>query len=99
MRGTRRAATLRRYHGWTLTCTACNTSTALYSVEGGRRTDAEVDLKEHNQSSEHKEAMKGNTMDEFTCERCRLETDDTSYEPFCPDCYNDMLAAGEIEED
>ncbi len=27
--------------------------------------------------------------EDFTCERCGEETDDTSYQPLCPDCYWD----------
>lgn len=27
--------------------------------------------------------------EEFICERCGEECDDTSYQPLCPDCYHD----------
>ena len=57
-----------------------------------------------NQASElpepyFKETAMGAKLEEFICERCQEDCDDTSYRPLCPDCYNDMLASGEIEEE
>lgn len=46
------------------------------------------DYEEHELNLEEDRPRLG-PANEFVCARCKEAVDDTSYEPLCPDCYNE----------